>query len=322
MTNTLKKQINWGIVGSGHIASKFANDLLFLENHKVVAVSSRSLENANRFAEKYGATAIEGHKSILSQKVDCVYIATDTSLHSDLSDFFISKNIPVLCEKPFATSYSRALKTITLAREKNVPFMEAMWSQYLPIYSNIMKELPRLGEIVNVNIFYGRVFVKDPSFRLFDKNLGGGSLSDMGMYAMQILSSIFYNQSYKVFSFASYDNDIDETSSSIIKFEGGAIATITTSIVADLQNIAVISGTKGTLFVEDPFFDPPGYYIKAGEDIVSGKIKKYKGFGLREQAKYFGDMIDSKTIDSKVYGHDKMIYASKMLEKIRESHNE
>ncbi len=50
------RTINWGIIGLGNIANKFAQDLLTIDDAKLYAVASRSQENANAFAQKYNAT--------------------------------------------------------------------------------------------------------------------------------------------------------------------------------------------------------------------------------------------------------------------------
>ena len=43
-------KFNWGIIGTGGIANAFANDLKFLDGHRVAAVGSRTKENANKFS--------------------------------------------------------------------------------------------------------------------------------------------------------------------------------------------------------------------------------------------------------------------------------
>ncbi|WP_346883638.1 hypothetical protein [uncultured Algibacter sp.] len=50
------KTINWGIIGLGNIAHKFATDLLTVEGSKLYAVASRYQEKADNFTLKYNAT--------------------------------------------------------------------------------------------------------------------------------------------------------------------------------------------------------------------------------------------------------------------------
>jgi predicted dehydrogenase len=52
----MTKNINWGIIGVGKIAEKFATDLKAVKNAQLHAVaSSSSLERAKDFAERYEA---------------------------------------------------------------------------------------------------------------------------------------------------------------------------------------------------------------------------------------------------------------------------
>ena len=70
MTNPSQhKTINWGIIGLGSIANKFATDLLTIPNTKLYAVASRSQDKANGFAGKYNATkAYDSYEALVKDK--------------------------------------------------------------------------------------------------------------------------------------------------------------------------------------------------------------------------------------------------------------
>lgn len=320
MNTNQNTKFKWGIVGSGFIATKFANDLLFTDDHIISAVSSRSPITGKDFAEKYKCELYSSHKDIINHDIDAVYIATDTSLHAELSAYFISMNIPVLCEKPFATNLEDAEMLIRLAKEKNVLFMEAMWTQHLPIYKSIMSDIENglIGDVVSLDLSYGKHFVKDGAFRMFNKDMGGGSLYDMGVYSSAIISKLKNNVSFKVNAFGVMNEfGTDDTTSALLMFEDKAIASMSSSIVSSLKNIAVISGSKGKIVTGSPLYVPQEYtaYSNSG-NIIGGKQISYKGSGLREQAIHFKDLIESSQTDSKTYGHKEMLFSMKILQSI------
>ena len=229
-------------------------------------------------------------------------------------------NIPVLCEKPFATNLKDAEMLIRLAKEKNVLFMEAMWTQHLPIYKSIMSDIDNglIGDVINLDLSYGKHFTKDGSFRMFNKNMGGGSLYDMGVYSSAIISKLKNGIDFRVNAFGVINEfKTDDIVSAILMFEDKTIASMSSSIVSGLKNIAVISGSKGKIVTGSPLYVPQEYtvYSNSGE-IVGGKQFSYKGSGLREQAIHFKYLISNNQVDSKTYGHKEMLFSMKILQSI------
>ena len=90
----MKTNYNWGIIGLGKIARKFAIDLQSIKNANLKAVASRSLQKAEAFAEDFYADKFYGSYSELinDPDVDIVYIATPHVFHKDISIEFYIKN--------------------------------------------------------------------------------------------------------------------------------------------------------------------------------------------------------------------------------------
>ena len=121
-TKSQHKIINWGIIGLGNIANKFAQDLLTIPDTKLYAVASRSQDKADNFASKYNATKAYGDYESLAadSNIDAVYIATPHALHKDNTLLCLEHDIPVLCEKPFAMNAHEVAIMIAKAKEKNI----------------------------------------------------------------------------------------------------------------------------------------------------------------------------------------------------------
>ena len=114
--------IKWGIIGLGKIAHKFATDLASTENVTLVAVASRSQQNAEEFAEKYQVKkAFNSYLDLAKDPtIDAVYIATPHSFHKEHTILCLQNKKAVLCEKPFAMNLREVEEMIAIAKHNNV----------------------------------------------------------------------------------------------------------------------------------------------------------------------------------------------------------
>ena len=113
-------KINWGIIGLGKIARKFATDIQVAENATLYAVGSRTLEKANDFKEEFGAVhAFGSYEALLNcRELDAIYIATPHVYHYENTMMCLEAGLPVLCEKPFAMNEWQVQAMIEKAKAK------------------------------------------------------------------------------------------------------------------------------------------------------------------------------------------------------------
>ena len=125
--------IKLGIIGAGWIADKMAETLTGLKNDELIpyAISSRSLEKAQAFADQWGFQKAYGsyEEMLADPEVNLVYIATPHSHHLAHSKMAIEAGKPVLCEKAFTANAREAEELINLAHEKKVFITEAIWTR-------------------------------------------------------------------------------------------------------------------------------------------------------------------------------------------------
>ena len=97
------KITNWGILGCGKIAHKFAEDLQKLPYAKITGVASRSIDKAKEFGLKFNSTNFYDSYDALvqSESVDVIYIATPHVFHKEHTLLCLNNKKAVLCEKPF-----------------------------------------------------------------------------------------------------------------------------------------------------------------------------------------------------------------------------
>ena len=183
--------IHFGIIGAGDIARKFADAVRQLDNAEVIAVASKSLDRAQEWAAREHIPSYYGNYAELlaNPRIDAVYIATTTNAHYDNILQCLQAGKHVLCEKSLVRSAHESLTVCSLAKQKNLFLMEAMWTRFLP-KTTTAKQWIREGRIGKVKLMQATIGWKaDPVYnkRLFDPALGGGSLYDLGIYPLEVL---------------------------------------------------------------------------------------------------------------------------------------
>ncbi|KQW45497.1 MULTISPECIES: Gfo/Idh/MocA family protein [unclassified Roseateles] len=191
---TTETIFNWGVIGPGGIANRFAGALPAVPGARLAAVFARDAAKGEAYAAQWqrdGATArvtttladLLGDASI-----DAVYIATPHSNHGEYIRAALEAGKPVLCEKPLVTTRAEGQVLVDLAREKGVFLMEALWTRFLPAYDLAGRMLRdgAIGELRAMNSTFCFASVFDPLHRQWNPALAGGSLWDIGIYNLAV----------------------------------------------------------------------------------------------------------------------------------------
>ena len=316
------KKIRWGILGTGTIAHKFASDLKFVENAELVAVGSRSLENAKIFAEEFNIQLSFGSYDALAEcdQIDIVYIATPNNLHHPNTLLCLKNAKAVLCEKPLALNEKQILEMIALAHQKNLFLMEALWTKFLPHYRKVIEIVKSgtLGEIKVVLANFGFQANVEPNSRLLNPALGGGSLMDIGIYNIFTTLDILGEPDEINVNINSTEQGIDEQCAVIFKYNNGAMASLFSSISANLGTEVEISGTLGRLKLITPFYDSTSvleYYLDGKKTVI--ETEKEEGLGYQYEARHATNCLLNGMTESTVVPHADSVLLMQTLDKIR-----
>ena len=190
----MDKTIGWGIIGPGRIAYEFAESLRVVPGTKLAAVGSRSMERATKFSSIYGGNPYGSYREMLKDpEVDIVYVATPHNFHEEQTILCADAGKAILCEKPFTYSRESAQKMIDAAKKNNVLLMECLWARFFPLWLKAIEMIDSgaIGEIrvIESAMSWGSQTV-EPSDRLYDPALAGGSLLDAGAYPMSAIFMI------------------------------------------------------------------------------------------------------------------------------------
>lgn len=186
----MKQPVRFGLVGAGGIAQTYGQVFKAIDEASLVAVSDVRLESAKAMAEAAACPAFASHEPLAEKgMVDAVLVCTPPATHPEICEFFLSKKIPVLCEKPLAMDSAAAGKLVQSAEKNNTLFTMASKFRYTEdvIRAKSIVESGILGEIVLFeNTFTSRV---DMSSRWNSKPQlsGGGVLIDNGTHSVDIM---------------------------------------------------------------------------------------------------------------------------------------
>jgi predicted dehydrogenase len=254
-------KIRWGILGTGNIAKQFARGLAVLPDAELVAVGSRSRVNADAFGDEFNVPHRYASYAALTDApdIDVVYVATPHSLHRDNSLLCLQAGKAVLCEKPFAINAAEAEEVITVARERRLFLMEAMWTRFLPVLVKTRQLLAdgAIGAVRIITADFGFCAPFNPQSRLFDPHLGGGALLDVGVYTVSLASIVFKSPPSRISSVAHLgQTGVDEQAAMILGYDQGQLAVLTTAIRTNTPQEATLSGTEGQIRIHAPWWKP------------------------------------------------------------------
>lgn len=313
------KPLRWGIVGLGNIAHQFIQDLQLLPNTEVVAVGSRSPTKAQAFAQQYQvAHAFGDYFSVFKHpEVDVVYVATPHDTHEHLSISAMNAGKHVLCEKPLGINYAQVQNMIAAARKNSVFLMEAYWTRFNPTFRKCLQLIEEnlIGAVNYVNAdfsFYGE---GSPESRMYNMELAGGSLLDLGIYPIGLAYCIFGMPEQIVAAARFHETGADLQTMAILKFKNG-MANIMTGFSAPSDLRAKIYGTGGQLFIDAPWYAAQGYTVD-----INGELNTYllptNGRGFTYEIEACMECIAQKKMENDLWTHQNSLDIAFITDEIR-----
>jgi len=282
------KTYNWGILGTGFIARKMAEALVNVTQSKLYAIGSRNADKAQDFAQQYGVEKAYGtyEELVRDPNIDIVYIATPHNLHYENTIMSLDHGKHVLCEKPFAVNGHEVRGMIARAKEKNCFLMEALWTRFLPNLIKVKElvEQGRIGKIKLLKADFGIRIPFDPSHRLYNKQLIGGSLLDLGIYPL-FLSLLLLGKPKTIRAMAGFgDTGVDYNCSFTLGYEGSTLAVLYSSVIAQTDITATLYGEKGTIAFDNWWYMPVPAKLTAQDGTIIPIRENSEGNGYNYEA--------------------------------------
>lgn len=265
--------IKWAVLGTGVIANEMAQALQ-KSGKKLFAVGNRTHAKAVAFAEKYGVEKVypDFHEMFTDPEIDAIYITTPHNTHIEFMREAIKGGKHVFVEKSITLNSSELKEAIELAREHNVIIGEAMTIYHMPVYKKL-KEILDSGELGKVNMItanFGSFKDYDMSNRFFNRDLAGGAMLDIGVYALSVIRWFMKPDPGSMLTDVRLaPTGVDEQATMLLSNEEGQMAALALSLHSKQPKRAMISCEKAYIEIME--------YPRAWEaritDAVSGEVK-------------------------------------------------
>lgn len=253
----MKKRLQWGIIGTGGIARKFARGLKESLTGELAAVGSRAEETLRDFLKEFPARGHASYEALLADPgVEAVYISTPHPLHAEWAIRAARAGKHILCEKPLAMNAAEAGAMIQAAREAGVFLMEAFMYRCHP-QTALLLDLIRSGRIGAVRLVQAEFSFRapwNPAGRLLNRETGGGGILDVGCYCVSMARLIAGEEPITLNALGRIgETGVDEFAIAQLGFPGGIMAQLSAGIRVALDNRVRVWGEEGMIEVPSPW---------------------------------------------------------------------
>lgn len=316
------KKIKWAVIGTGVIANEMAQALNSVQKN-IYSVANRTHQKGIDFAKKYNIEKVYDQIDDVFKDpdVDVIYITTPHNTHIDFMLKAIECKKHILVEKSITLNSNQLNLAIKKARENNVIIAEAMTIYHMPIYKKIIEILKskKLGKVNLITMNFGSYKDYDMTNRFFNKNLAGGAMLDIGVYALSFIRWFMDSNPNELLSQVKLaPTGVDEQASLLLKNKEGQMATVMLSLHSKQPKRGMISCENGFIeIMEYPRANEATItYLDTGkvEKIIEGNTQKALLYEILDMEKAINKKEDNMHLN---YTKDVM----ELMTKFRETWN-
>lgn len=260
----MEKQLNWAVLGTGVIANQMAAALQDM-GKKLYAVGNRTYEKGVAFAQKYGIDKVYDHyeEIFTDPEVDVIYLTTPHNTHYGFMKKALENGKHLLVEKSITLNSDELEEMIAIAEEKNLIVAEAMTIWHMPLYKKLWEivESGKIGKVQMITMNFGSYKEYNMNNRFFNRNLAGGAMLDIGVYALSIVRSFMSSMPDQIVSqWLPAPTGVDEQATILLKNPDGQMATVALSLHSKQPKRAMISCEKAYIEIME--------YPRAQEAVI------------------------------------------------------
>lgn len=195
--------VNWGIAGCGWVARDYVGPAIQgSRNGRLAALFDPAPTSLQQAAGLFQAPAHSKLESFLSTPgLNAVYVAAPNYAHRALVEAAAAAGLPVLCEKPMATTMTDADAMVAACNRAGVLYATAFDQRFHAAHRSLaaMVAEGRLGTVTAIRIVYACWLPVDwaagggDNWRIEPSRAGGGALMDLAPHGLD-LSSFLLNE--------------------------------------------------------------------------------------------------------------------------------
>lgn len=314
--------MKWGIVGTNFISDSFMKGIQSLEEQRVVGVCSGKKENAISFSEKYHIESVFDslEQMISSNKVDAIYLAVPNSKHCEMAQQCLEAKIPVFVEKPFVLNRKQVQQVLTTANTMKTYVHDGIVPLYSPNFKNLKEAISKIGELRQVTFTFSKVssryaaYLNGENPTTFRRELGNGSLMDLGVYGIAVAIGLFGKPVSVKASGHLLSTGVDGMGKCTLSYPTFDVD-VYHSKMTNTSNISEIQGEKGLITIGwISLMKEIELSLYNGEKEV---ISLDEGDVFAHQLRDFQDSIDHHRFQSALVSHDTSELIIEILQECR-----
>jgi predicted dehydrogenase len=152
--------------------------------------------------------------------------------------------------------------------------------------------------------------------RLFNKLLGGGSLMDVGIYPI-FLATIILGEPSQLKTIAKITSTgVDEYCNTVLQYANGATAHLVSSIGFNTAIEAEISGAKGRIVIQNPWFKATDFRMELNDGTIEKFSMPHQSNGFEHEIREVMHCLDNGLLQSTKMPHQLSLSISKIMEEI------
>ncbi len=253
MTTTL----NWGILSTARINRRLIPAVKVATRSTMLAVASRNLKTAQEFAAQWDIPRTYGsyEELLASPDINAVYIPLPNSMHKEWVIKAAQAGKHILCEKPLAMTVADVDEMATAAQDNNVILLEAFMYRMHPQLAKLKTLIAEglIGSVKLVKAKFSFALRNENNIRL-QKEMGGGSLWDVGCYPISFVQAIAEDDPATVFGWQRVNaGGADILFAGQLMFANGITAQIDAGFEVPFRAGAEVVGDKGVFYVPNPW---------------------------------------------------------------------
>jgi predicted dehydrogenase len=294
------RPLRWGLLGTAHINRRLIPALRSARRSMLVAVASRQQSRADEYARDWNLPVAHGSYDALlrDRGVDAVYIPLPNALHVEWTLRALDAGKHVLCEKPLALVPEDVERIDAVARAGTLVVAEAFMYRHEPLIARVLELIrsDEIGSLASVNAGFTYLQSRSPDVRL-DAALGGGSLWDVGCYAVSAVRLVAGAEPRSVFGFAAMTaTGVDESFTGLLQFAGGVVGTVHSSFRTPHRTWLEAVGTHGVLSVARPFRpeSPDVIEIRRGDESRRESVEGSSQLFVRQVDDFVASALDGR----------------------------
>ena len=276
--------INWGVIGFGRMGKQYVNCFKIKSDlFKLSGISSKTSSHIKGF------DFYKSYEELIKLKeIDAIYISTLNNTHKDLVILANNYNKKILCEKPLGMNFLDVQELHSLLKNKKENFLEAIAYRAHPTISMIFEILSdkEIGQIKKIESSFGfKVKKIKKESRLFNKDVGGGAILDLGCYPISFFNLFNQKNDIKIIksNFELCETDVDIDGEISLKIDNKIETIGKVSLRENLEN-------KCRIYCENAIINIPSPWLPSNKTFIE----------IETKSRYFKKLISS---DKNVYQH-------------------